>query len=106
MYELYKISLFTWLIFLEEKSSVISKVNHDIIVPYDCEFIIIQPKGNKTGILTEVFTVNGNSFFNDYGSWDAEYGSDISDEFFYLRRRDLNQSEILMISLYVSKIIF
>ena len=65
-------------------------------VPYNCEFIAIEPKSQNTYELTEFYTVK-NQFFSFYlGTWND--GLKISNAPFYSRRKNLNQSTFNVIT--------
>ena len=94
-------STFTWFAFLEDQKTIQNPKNN-FTIPYDCEFIVIQPHHDHFK-LTEVYKIENNTFFLDYGIWDTKSGLSIEENFFYARRSDLNGTEVRLLMYYVSK---
>lgn len=69
-------------------------------IPYDCRFIIIQPFQEKYK-LTEVYTVEKNTFYLDYRMWNSKHGLQVDDTFFLAKRQNLNKTEILLLAMDV-----
>lgn len=82
--------------FLENETQNLQ--NHKLNIPYDCEFVVIQPKNETTYELTEIFAVKGKSFALDFGTWDKNSGSKIRNVSFYQRRLNLEKTEIKLLS--------
>lgn len=83
---------YTWIAFVEDEQSI----RTELMVPFDCEFIIVQKNNRNDYELTEIYEIENRTFFLDFGMWSQERGLRIVNESFYSRRRDLNQSEILV----------
>lgn len=67
------------------------------LIPFDCEFILIQPK-NKTIHLTEIYSVNRKIFSFDFGTWAKDSNLIASNVNFYRRRMNFQRSKINVLS--------
>ena len=84
--------------------------SYNLRIPYDCEFIIIQPMGHHLHRykLTEIYQVKNKSFSFVFGTWSGALN--VTDVSFYERRLNLNESIITTVgfqefSVNVSRII-
>lgn len=62
-----KLSGFTWFVFLDDSKSDI--FSYDFRVPFNCEFVVIQPIHNSLYKLSEIYQVKNNSFYFNFGTW-------------------------------------
>lgn len=69
---------------------------HALIIPYNCLFIIAEEKNDGTYYLKEIYKVKKKTFVNYYGSWSKDFGLSITNASMYIRRRDLNNTELIM----------
>lgn len=67
--------------------------NHDLSVPYNCQFIVIQQTNGLAYKLTEIYEVKNKSFSLDFGKWD-QGGLKTSTLSFFRRRQNLKKTEI------------
>ena len=80
---------FIWLIFLGNGTTNV-QFKH-LIIPYDCEFIVIQSKNGRIYTLTEIFTVKNQFFSLDFGTYVRGLGLQTEDGGFYNRRSNLHK---------------
>lgn len=66
---IYIIGWFIWFAFLDNFESNIPQ--HDLQIPVNCEFFIIQRFGDTSYKLTETYKVKNKSFSFDFGTWDG-----------------------------------
>lgn len=98
MYSLFKAETihkrqnFVWLAFLEKETENFQ--NHNLKVPYDCEFIVIQSENETAKKLTEIYEVKNRSFALDFGTWDRNFGLKVPNVGFYIRRYNFQKTEI------------
>ena len=88
-------SKFIWLIFLD-KDIPMEEIFADIDIPFDCEFLVTQLKGDSVEIL-EVYRVKAKLPLQIYrfGNWSPEGGLDLSVASFYDRRNNLQGVDLL-----------
>lgn len=94
--ETHKLQNFIWLMFLNDGTKNLQ--NHKLNIPYDCEFIVIQPRNETVYRLTEIFTVKNKSFSLNLGAWERGYGLKVPNISFYLRRIDFQNTEMEVLS--------
>lgn len=95
-FERKKMSNYVWFAFVNDQNPM-KKSNNMLVIPYDCEFIIIQPTNDSNFKITEIFTIENMIFYLEYGDWDFQNGLKVNDKFVYLRRSNLNGTHIFMI---------
>ena len=80
----------TWVLFVDTKCSL-DEFFSDVYIPFDCEFVVVQPAGDKGAILTEVYRVSPSFPLQKYrfGTWSASDGLFCTDKGFYQRRDNL-----------------
>lgn len=87
----YKLRRFTWLIFVFDFKSI---RDENLIIPYNCEFITIHSENPTCYKLTEIYMVKNKTFVQNFGNWCLDFGLKIPDDHFYVRRQDMNGSEL------------
>lgn len=83
--------------------------NQELKIPYDCEFIAIEPEVDGVIYkLSEIYEVKNKKFTLDFGAYHQEYGLTLSQQSFYNRRLDFNQTKTIVLNVYenVSKYFF
>lgn len=83
-------SRFTWFVFLKNQQSTFS---NDLIVPYNCEFVIIQETRESIYKLTEFYLVKNKTFHYNFGIWDHDLT--ITNFSMYSRRLNVNGTELI-----------
>ena len=80
----------SWLLFLDTSTSL-EQFFTDINIPFDCQFLVAQPKSDHVVVLTEVYRVNPKLPLQTYrfGNWTAGGGLTWSSESLYKRRNNL-----------------
>jgi hypothetical protein len=80
----------TWMLFLDTKCPL-DEFFSDVYIPFDCEFLVVQPGGDEGAILTEVYRVTPSYPLQKYrfGTWSAADGLFCTDKGFYQRRENL-----------------
>lgn len=76
-----------------DTESAIESRKKDLIIPYNCEFIIVEAK-NSGYKLTEIYSLKNKTFTFEYGVWDLNQGLKCTDLSFYWRRINLSGVEI------------
>lgn len=84
-----QMSRFTWLVFLENRQSVFT---NELIIPYNCEAVIIQKRNEGDYKLTEFYTVKNKPFTYDLAEW--SHGLKITNLSQYYRRLNVNGTEL------------
>ena len=92
----YKLRNFIWLIFLE--SGTKNPQFDKLVIPYDCQFIVIQSKNATTYALTEIYTLKKRFFALDFGTWTKDFGLRTTDDSFYRRRTNFQSSELRVVA--------
>jgi hypothetical protein len=96
-------SKFTWMLFLDT-TWLLDEFFSDVHIPFDCEFVVVQPAGDEGAILTEVYRVSPSFPLQKhrFGTWSAGDGLFCTDKGFYQRRDDLQGLALKTASLKVS----
>jgi hypothetical protein len=80
----------TWMLFLDT-TWLLDEFLSDVYIPFDCEFVVVQPAGDEGATLMEVYRVKPSVPLQKYPfcTWSA--GDDLSctDKGFYQRRDNL-----------------
>lgn len=92
----YQLQNFIWIVFPTNLTET-SQINQ-LIIPYDCEFIVVQSKIGTGYELKEIYTVKNKLFTLDFGIWDKNFGLRHSNESFYRRKSNFNAIEIDILS--------
>ena len=88
---------FKWLVFVQDLGTYIEG-NHKLIVPLNCEFIVINKENSATYKVTEYYDIKNASFYFDFGIWDKDFGLNVTKLTFRKRRSNLHKREIVVIS--------
>lgn len=80
----------TWMLFLDT-AWLLDEFLSDVYIPFDCEFVVVQPAGDRGAILTEVYRVRPSFPLQKYPFciWSAGDGLFCTDKGFYQRRDNL-----------------
>lgn len=93
----FKLQNFVWLIFLRNETETLHM--KQFIFPYDCELIVIQPTSGADYKLTELYTIKNRAFSLPFGTWNKNFGLNISKIGFYRRRQNFQKAEMITVSL-------
>ena len=91
---------YNWIVFLVNSQENLAT----LIVPYNCEFILIQSENSATYALTEYYAVKNKSFLFDFGAWDNDIGLKQTNIPFYRRRVNLQKSVVTVASFQPSSV--
>jgi hypothetical protein len=93
----------TWMLFVDTKWPL-DEFFSDVYIPFDCEFMVVQPAGEEGAILTEVYRVSPSFPLQKYrfGTWSAGGGLICTDDGFYQRRDNLKELALKTAFLKVS----
>lgn len=89
-------SQYLWLVFVKNLD-LLKDPKNELAIPYDCEFIIIQSHSRGKFKLKEIYKIENRTFLLDFGTLDSYKGLKTKNLFLYIRRRNLNQSEIVIV---------
>jgi len=80
----------TWMLFVDT-TWPLDEFFSDVYIPFDCEFVVVQPAGDEGAVLTEVYRVRPSSPLQKYhfGTWSAVDGLFCTDKSLYQRRDNL-----------------
>ena len=78
---------FKWLAFISSDKTE----GYDLTVPYDCEFIVIQPQNGNVYKLTEIYKIGKSAFHSLFGLWRSN-AFDFKEHSIFQRRINLNDS--------------
>ena len=84
-----------WLLFLDTNTSL-DEFFTDINIPFDCQFLVAQPKSDHVVMLTEVYRVSPKLPLQTYrfGNWTAGGGLTWPSQGLYKRRNNLQGIEL------------
>lgn len=79
-----------WILFLDTKW-LLDEFFNDVHIPFDCEFVVVQPAADEVAILTEIYRVGPSFPLQNYPfcTWSAGAGLVCTDMDFYQRRHSL-----------------
>lgn len=92
---LYRVSEFTWLIFLENLVDDY-EFYKQLIVPYNCEFIIVSSVDENKYNLHEVYNIKNLTEVYDFGIWERSIGLSVTNIPLYRRRINLKNAELIL----------
>jgi hypothetical protein len=75
----------------------------NLLIPYNCQFIISKSVSNGTYDLIEVYSVKNETFFTELHQKNAKF---LPNEFLYSRRMDLNGTALEMNTLFIYLFIY
>ena len=90
-----KLNWYTWLVFLENSTTNI--FHHDLKIPIDSVFIIIEKIHHNFYKLREIYGYKKTSFSFDFGTW-YDMNLNVTVLPLFKRRSNLNGSEITTLS--------
>lgn len=93
----YRISQFTWLIFLEKSYS--KEFYERLLIPYNCEFFSVHPVNVTNYVLTEIYKLKNITKIFEFGTYDYNQGLKITNISTVVRRLDFNKTELIVGSL-------
>ena len=102
MHHSYRLSWFTWILFLDSSKPNIFHI--DKIIPFNCEFIVVQEIQDNIYKLTEVYGLRNKAFTFDFGTWNDGLLR-ISNLSFYWRRLNLNETVITAVGFQEAQIV-
>ena len=94
----YKMAFFKWLIFLTDPKADRTHYRDKLIIPYNCEFIVIQARNSTNYQLTEYYEIKSSSYSLDFGTWDSNSGLRGPDVTFYSKRINMHRNRIMVIN--------
>jgi hypothetical protein len=79
----------TWLLFLD--TTPLDEFFRGIYIPFDSEFLVVQPANDDAAVLTEVYRISASLPLqtHPFGTWSPGDGLTCSDVSFYQRRDNL-----------------
>jgi len=85
-----RMSKATWMLFVDTIWPL-DEFFSDVYIPFDCEFVVVQPAVDEGAILTEVYRVRPSFPLQKYrfGTWSAVDGLFCTDKGLYQRRDNL-----------------
>ena len=93
-----------WLLFMDTNTSQ-EQFFTDINIPFDRQFLVVQPQNDHVVMLTEVYRVSPTLPLHTYsfGNWTAGGGLTCFLKNFYMRRKNLNGFTIQATRVNVSR---
>ena len=93
----HRIRQYKWLIFYLNNSDEFDQLS----VRYDCELILVQRNHSLSYKLTEVYDTDNKIITQDLGTWNNLNRLKINKKYLYLRRQNLNETDLNILRLKV-----
>ena len=95
-----------WLLFLD--TQLLDQFFSSVHIPFDCEFLVVQPAREDAAVLTEVYRVTPSFTLQKYplGTWSQRHGLNFTNISFYQRRDNFQgialKTAFLKVSIFTS----